>query len=103
MADPDVVSEGDPLRVLDQLGSPAPLSWRVEQVQGRAQGGDVVWLVKLYVLTPTGMATFFLDGDDAQRLASFLRRAGKACVAGIWGRDLEGAVSSPRADSGDGG
>ena len=69
---------------LSAIGSPAPMGYRVEQVQGPGPDGRLTMYVKLYLASPTGMATYFLDGEEAEALARDLRNAGRHAKMGIW-------------------
>lgn len=83
---------------LNQIGMPVPVGWRVEQVlTPMPPDGKPRMMVKLVMASPTGISVAFIEGNDAQGLASSLRKAGRAASAGIWASGLE-PTWAPEAD-----
>jgi hypothetical protein len=80
---------------IDTLGVPVPLAWQVQQVRG----ADGKMYAKLVLATPIGVLAFLMQGDEAQHLASQLRKAGQHAAAGIWSPVAPGQASTPRRTS----
>lgn len=80
---------------LSQIGQPTPNGWQVQQV---SIGGEM--FVKIIIVSPTGFDVHFMSGDQAELLASNLKRAGRAVKAGIWAPGGERRSAPQRPNGG---
>ena len=69
----------------DQIGMPTPTGWEVQKFRVRnPNDGSPCTLVKLTLSVPSGLVTVFLNGEEAQRMASAIKKAGKDAATGLW-------------------